>query len=71
MDVVNAVGSVDQRLKGVEPVAEKKTAKEPTGLDLLRQAAEALDARRGMRAKSYGIAAERVREIVAWLESLD
>lgn len=61
---------MDEKAKTEEP-AEKKAGKEPTALELLAQAAEKLDERRGMRAKSYGIAAERVREIVAWLESLE
>lgn len=61
---------MDDKLKAEEP-AEKKAAKEPTALDLLRLAADKMEERRGMRAKSYGKAAERVREVVAWLESLE
>lgn len=63
---MDAVDKVDEKA-----AVEKKAAKEPSAVDLLRQAAEALDGERGMRAKSYGIAAGRVREIVAWLESLE
>lgn len=71
---MDEVDVVDKKLKGraVDVVDEVDGVdKRPTALELLRQAEEALDEKRGKRAKSYGKAAERVREIVAWLESLE
>ena len=61
---------MDDKKPGSEEGVKKVAVKEPSPLDLLRAAADALEERRGMRAKTYRLAAADVRAIAARLEKL-
>ena len=61
---------MDEKKQPGEEGVKKAAPKEQTPLDLLRAAADALEERRGMRAKTYKLAAAEVRAIAARLEEL-